>query len=401
MQIYSVGQVTTYARERLDSDERLNDLWVKGETSNLYRSQADHLYFTIKDAEGQLKCVLFKSEKPSATLENGMAVIIHGRLSIYEPRGDLQVYVDLVQPEGVGVLHLAFQQLKDKLEKEGLFDVSRKRPLPCYPRRIGVVTSPTSAAYSDVVNIIGRRYPLVEIILAPTLVQGDLAASGVVQAISDLNRTVSIDLIILVRGGGSLEDLWAFNEEPVARAIYTSRIPIITGIGHETDFSIADYVADMRAPTPSAAAEISVPDRLDIKERIQSYSNTILSTVEEDLEQKRERSLRMFDRIKSPDLDRHLQRIDDIFRSTSKHVAGSFLLMRSQLAGYNAQLSSLDPLGTLNRGYAIVQKSSSGKIVSRSDDVRSGEALLIQVSNGQIKGKVTGRSGDGHQGSLI
>ena len=401
MQIYTVGQVTTYARERLDSDERLSDLWVKGEISNLYRSQANHLYFTIKDADGQLKCVLFKSEKPSITLENGMAVIIHGRLSIYELRGDLQVYVDLVQPEGIGVLHLAFQQLKDKLEKEGLFDEARKRPLPSYPKRIGVVTSPTSAAYRDIVNIISRRYPLVEIVLAPTLVQGDEAAPGIVKAIGELNNIEEIDLIIMARGGGSIEDLWAFNEETVARAIYASRIPIVSGVGHETDYTIADYVADIRAPTPSAAAEITVPDRLELKDRIQSLNDIIVSATMECLSQKRDKLQYTFDRMKAPDLSRPRQRIDDIFRATSKHMAGSVTLMRSQLNANITQMNSLNPLGTLKRGYAIIQKASSGKIVSLTGDVRSGEGLVMQVSDGQIKGKVTGKSGDGHQGTLI
>ena len=401
MQIYTVGEVTTYARGLLDSNERLSDLWVKGEISNLYRSQADHLYFTIKDAEGQLKCVLFKSEKPVIKLENGMAVIIHGRLSIYELRGDLQVYVDLVQPEGVGVLHLAFQQLKDKLEKEGLFDESRKRPLPSYPKHIGVITSPVSAAYRDIANIISRRYPLVEIVLAPTLVQGDEAAPGIVRAIGELNDLEEIDVIILARGGGSIEDLWSFNEEDVARAIYASSIPIVTGVGHETDYTIADYVADMRAPTPSAAAEISVPDRSELKERVQSYNESIVSAIEECLSQKRGKLQYAFDRMKAPDLGRSRQRIDDIFRATSKQMTSSVILMRSHHNAYTSQLNSLNPLGTLKRGYAIIQKTSNGKIVSRTGDVRSGEGLALQVSDGQINGKVTGKSGDGHQGTLI
>ena len=311
------------------------------------------------------------------------------------------VYVDLVQPEGVGELHLAFQLLKDKLEKEGLFDKARKRPLPSYPKRIGVVTSPVSAAYRDIVNIITRRYPLVDIVLAPTSVQGDSAAPGIVRAIGELNDIEQIDLIILARGGGSLEDLWAFNEEAVAKAIYASRIPIITGVGHETDYTIADYVADMRAPTPSAAAEIAVPDRSELKDRIQSYSDSIISAIEGCLNQKRERLRYAFDRMKPPDLSRSRQRIDDIFRVTSKHMAGSVILMRSQLNAYTSQLNSLNPIGTLKRGYAIVQKSSSGKIVSRTADVRSGEGLVLQVSDGQIKGKVTGKSGDGHQRALI
>jgi exodeoxyribonuclease VII large subunit len=401
MQIYTVGQVTTYARDLLDSNERLSDLWIKGEISNLYRSQAGHLYFTIKDAEGQLKCVLFKSEKPALTLENGMAVIVHGRLSIYELRGDLQVYVDLVQPEGVGVLHLAFEQLKNKLEKEGLFDKARKRPLPSFPKRIGVVTSPTSAAYRDIENIISRRYPLTTVILAPTLVQGDEAAPGIVRAIGELSDMEGIDLIIVARGGGSLEDLWAFNEEVVARTIYASRIPIISGVGHETDFTIADYVADMRAPTPSAAAEIAVPDRSELKKRIQFLRHAIESATTEGLEQRHDKLQYAFGKIKAPDLSRHRQRIDDIFRTTSRQAAGAITLMRSQLNSYSSQLSSLNPLGTLRRGYAIIQKAPAGKIITRTNDVRTGDRIVMQLSDGHIKGKVTGNNSDGQQGTLI
>ena len=400
MQIYGVGEVTSYARELLESNERLSDLWVKGEISNMYKSQADHLYFTVKDGSGQLKCVMFKSERPSIELKNGMAVIVHGRLSLYELKGDLQIYVDLIQPEGVGELHLAFEQLKGKLEKEGLFDESRKRQLPAYPRRIGVVTSPVSAAYRDVVNIITRRYPLAELIVAPTMVQGDKAAPGIVNALSELNGSDDIDVIIMARGGGSLEDLWAFNEEIVARAVYSSNVPIISGVGHETDSTITDYVADKRAPTPSAAAEIAVPDIVEIKERINSYTNTILNLAQDGLTQRRERLKYVYEGVKAPDLSRSRQRIDDLLDMTGRQVRSSVALIRSELSASTSQLKSLDPMGTLKRGYAIVQKAS-GKIVTRTGDVRGGEALILQVSDGQIKGKVTGKRSDGHQGTLI
>ncbi len=401
MQIYTVAEVTTYVRRLLDGDDRLSDIWVKGELSNVYKSQADHTYFTIKDSGGQLKCVLFKGSKPDISIEDGMAVIVHGRLSVYELRGDMQIYVDLIQPEGVGELHLAFRHLKDKLEKEGLFGQSRKRPLPSFPKRIGLVTSPVSAAYRDIVNITGRRYPLVELVVAPTLVQGDEAAPGIVRAIAELNDTEAIDLIILARGGGSLEDLWAFNEEIVARAIYASDIPILSGVGHETDYTIADYVADMRAPTPSAAAEIAVPDIAELKERIFSYRNTAFSTTRDFIVQQRQKLDYALKRLKPVDTDRQRQRIDDLLMMTKKHIESYMTLNRSNLNVYTSQIHSLDPLGTIKRGYALIQLPATGAVVSRTNQVEKGDNLIMQVSNGQIKGKVTGKSDDGYQGTLI
>ncbi|MCK4965058.1 MAG: exodeoxyribonuclease VII large subunit, partial [Dehalococcoidia bacterium] len=278
MKVYSVAEVTGYLREVLESDRLLVDLWISGEISNLLESAAGHLYFTLKDEASQLRCVFFRP-KLAVTLENGSAAVAHGRISIYEVSGALQFYVDVVQPEGVGVLQLEFERLKAKLADEGLFEPARKRALPSFPRRIGVITSPDSAALHDIINIISRRYPLVELVLAPTQVQGNAAAPGIVQAFDAINRTEEIDLVILARGGGSLEELWAFNEEKVARAIYASRAPVISGIGHDTDFTIADFVADKRAPTPSAAAELAVPQRAELEARLQSLSRTLVAAL--------------------------------------------------------------------------------------------------------------------------
>ena len=265
MEVYTVSSITTYLRELLETDPHLADIWVSGEVSNLTRSTAGHLYFTLKDSDSQLRCVFFRGatlqRDLASMVESGAQVVAHGRISLYEVRGDLQFYVDFVQPEGVGVLAMEFERLKARLEQEGLFEQSRKRPLPQFPQRIGVVTSPTGAVFHDICSILARRWPLAEIVLAPSAVQGPEAVRGIVAGIAALNDEPDMDVIIVARGGGSLEELWAFNEEAVARAIYASHAPVVSAVGHETDYTIADYVADVRAPTPSTAAELVAPDR--------------------------------------------------------------------------------------------------------------------------------------------
>ena len=370
MKIHSVAEATRYLREILEADSLLTDIWVSGEVSNLTESAAGHLYFTLKDETSQLRCVFFRP-KLAITLENGAAVVTHGRISIYEVSGALQLYVDLVQLEGVGILHLEFERLKAKLEDEGLFEPARKRSLPLFPKRIGVVTSPTGAVFHDIANIIGRRYPLVELVLSPTLVQGDGAVDGIVQALQALNDMEDIDLVILARGGGSLEDLWAFNEERVARAIYASRAPLISGVGHDTDFTIADFVADVRAPTPSAAAELAVPDCAELEAHIQSLTKTLIVDV-------------------TRDLDRYRQRTDELTRAASVYLGNYLTISREKLRGRELELASLSPMATLSRGYALVQQSTTGEVVSHIDQVQRGDAIDIKVSDGQFKGRVTG-----------
>ena len=370
MKIHSVAELTRYLREVLEADSLLADIWVSGEVSNLTESAAGHLYFTLKDETSQLRCVFFRP-KLAITLENGAAVVTHGRISIYEVSGALQLYVDLVQLEGVGILHLEFERLKAKLEEEGLFEPARKRSLPLFPKRIGVVTSPTGAVFHDIASIIGRRYPLAELVLSPTLVQGDGAVDGIVQALQALNDTEDIDLVILARGGGSLEDLWAFNEEKVARAIYASRAPLISGVGHDTDFTIADFVADVRAPTPSAAAELAVPDCAELEAHIQSLTKTLIVDV-------------------TRDLDRYRQRTDELTRAASVYLGNYLTISREKLRGRELELASLSPMATLSRGYALVQQSTTGEVVSHIDQVQRGDAIDIKVSDGQFKGRVTG-----------
>jgi len=370
VKIYSVAEVNRHLRETLEADSLLADIWVSGEVSNYTQSTAGHLYFTLKDQASQLRCVFFRP-KVAITVEDGIAVVTHGRVSIYEVTGALQLYVDLVQPEGLGVLHLEFERLKMKLEAEGLFEPSRKRPLPLFPRRIGVVTSPTGAVFHDIASIVARRYPLAELVLAPTQVQGEGAEDGIVQALQTLDDMEGIDVVIVARGGGSLEDLWAFNEEKVARAIYASKAPVISGVGHDTDFTIADFVADVRAPTPSAAAELAVPDRAELEAHLQSLSTTLLRDV-------------------ARNLDRYRQRIDEVSRAASVHLMSALALSREKLRGRELELASLSPMATLTRGYALVQHSVTGSVVSRIDQVQRGDSIDIKVSDGQFKGRVTG-----------
>jgi exodeoxyribonuclease VII large subunit len=371
VKVHSVAEVTGYLKELLETDSTLVDLWISGEVSNLSESAAGHLYFTLKDESSQLRCVLFHRARLAVTLENGAAVVAHGRISIYEVSGTLQFYVDLVQSEGVGILHLEFERLKAKLAEEGLFEPTRKRALPPFPQRIGVITSPNSAVFYDIINIISRRYPLVELVLSPTPVQGDGASAGIVQAFDILNDAQGIDLVILTRGGGSLEELWAFNEEKVARAIYSSKAPVISGVGHDTDFTIADFVADQRAPTPSAAAELAVPHRTELEGRIQSYRRALVAAL-------------------SGDLDRYRQRIDDLTRVTSMRLGDLLSISWERIRGQELKLSSLSPLGTLGRGYALVQHSATGEVISHIDHVHRGDTIDVKVSDGQFKSRVTG-----------
>ena len=393
MQVYSISEVTTYLRELLETTPHLADLWISGEISNLSRSPAGHVYFTLKDEKAQLRCVFFRRPDMGAPLDQGAQVVAHGRISIYEVRGELQFYVDFVQPEGVGVLHAQFQRLKARLEEEGLFDEARKRPLPRFPRRIGVATSPAGAVFHDICNILGRRWPLTEVVLAPTAVQGPEAASGVVSALAALNDEDAIDVIIVGRGGGSLEELWAFNEEPVARAIYASRVPVVSAIGHETDYTIADFVADLRAPTPSAAAELVAPDRLEVTVRLSVLAASLLTTCQAELDSRREgvgQTVGLLERL-VPDLARERQRIDDLSRRVNASLEAHLRRCREGLWGFAGQLRSLDPRATLARGYALVQRD--GHVVSSVGDVTGGERLSVRVQDGAFPVRVEKAAG--------
>ena len=386
MQVFSVSQVTNYLKESLEQDPLLADLWVNGETSNLRTYPSGHVYFTIKDSDSQLRSVMFRGGKGADLLVDGSLVTAHGRISLYEARGDVQLIADLVMPEGTGPLFLELERLKMRLEEEGLFEPARKRPLPEFPGVLGLVTSPSGAVLNDIQNVVGRRYPLVEILVAPTKVQGNDAAPGIVSAIQTLNADGRSDVIVLARGGGSLEELWPFNEEVVARAIYASRIPVVSAIGHERDYTIADYVADVRAPTPSAAAELVVPDGQALLQDIHAYSEGVsramarhISTRKDDVEEFGRRIL-----SRAPDVDTMRRRVDDLAKGASTSLSHSLHLWRERVVGIEMRFQALNPRSILRRGYAILQKEFDGQVVSSKGQVSAGDELKTTVNDGSF-----------------
>jgi exodeoxyribonuclease VII large subunit len=393
--IYAVREVTAYLRELFDSNPHLGDIWIAGECSNVSRPASGHVYFTLKDADSQLRTAFFarRGGPPNGTsrlVENGTAVTAHGRISLYEQRGELQFYVDFVQPEGVGALQAEYERLKARLEQEGLFDASRKRPLPRFPRRIGVVTSESGAVFHDICRVVERRWPLAEIVLAPTPVQGLDAVPGVIGGLEQLNRLGDIDVIIAGRGGGSIEELWAFNDEHVARAIFASAIPVVSAVGHETDTTIADFVADCRAPTPSAAAEIVSPDRAETRAHLGVAAATMESLLRERLGAERasvRECVRFIDR-RAPDVNRERQRVDDLARRAQAAGERAHREAVQGVGGCVWRLKALDPFATLERGYAIVQRGAT--VVASVGDARPGDALAVRVKDGTFGAQVTG-----------
>ena len=394
--IYGVSQVTAYLRELLAYDDVLADIWIEGEVSNLRRPGSGHAYFTLRDSQSSLRGVLFRNSRGLEHLQDGAAVVAHGRVSLYEVRGDLQLIADVIQPEGVGELQMRLEQLTLQLEREGLFDPSRKRPLPEFPRRIGVVTSPTGSVWHDIQSVIGRRWPLVELLIAPAMVQGDGAAPTIVEALASLNSEPDVDMIIVARGGGSLEDLWPFNEESVARAVFASATPVVSAIGHETDFTICDMVADVRAPTPSAAAELAVPDRQDMLARIAGAAQVIENTVAGRIVRARDDADILASRVERsvPELDGQRLRIDDLLHSAQTALTHGVELSRVRIAGLESALMPLSPENTLRRGYAIVSARSSDGILTDNRDVSAGDILDITLHRGKIVASVESKSSD-------
>ena len=393
MPVYTVTQVARYVRDTVEADQILADLYVTGEVSNFSRAASGHCYFTLKDSDSQLRCVAFRETTGAELLDNGVAVTAHGRISFYQARGDLQFYPDQVQPEGVGELYMEFLRLREKLEGEGLFDESRKRPLPAFPRRIAVVTSRAGAVLHDIQNIISRRYPIVELLFLHTPVQGDQAAEGIISAFKTLGLEKDVDLVILARGGGSLEEMWAFNQEAVARAIHASHVPVVTAVGHETDTTIADYVADVRAPTPSAAAELVVPEMRDLKLRLVEHRRALGSQIMQHLglhQDTLKHTLARLERL-TPDLTTYRQRIDELTRAALALLQRQTLVMREQVHSRGLQLGSLHPRSTLSRGYALVERTADGHPVSRVADVNPGDGIGVQVSDGSFQGQVLGK----------
>lgn len=378
-------------RELMDSDEILRDVWVQGEISNLSRPASGHIYFTLKDASSALKCVVWKmtAARLPILLQSGMAVEAHGAVSVYERDGQYQLYVDSVRLSGEGALYQEFVRLKTRLEAEGLFDPERKQPLPETPQRIGIVTSATGAALQDVLNTLRRRYPIAEVWLSPAPVQGDEAPPALVKALAILDG--SVDVILLVRGGGSLEDLWAFNDERVVRAVANLLTPVVTGIGHEIDFTLSDFAADLRAPTPTAAAELSTPDQAELRDAINALTNrmgyTLRSAVSAaafDLAGIRHQ----LDTLSPVWLVRNdRQRLDELQNRADLAFHNDLRFRGGRVASLQGRLDSLNPLAVLQRGYAIVS-DSAGRAVSSIAQVKLNQELDIRLADGKIRSTV-------------
>lgn len=404
--IWTVSELTRAIKETLEGDERFINILVKGEISNFKHHTSGHMYFTLKDEHSRLKCVMFRSYNARLRFrpEDGLTVIAGGTLGVYEVAGEYQLYVEELYPAGQGALYLAFEQLKAKLQAEGLFDAARKRPLPKLPRTVGIVTSPTGAAIRDMISVLRRRFPNVNIVLAPAIVQGEAGPASVIRAIELLNRRSDIDVLIVGRGGGSLEELWTFNDEGVARAIAASRIPVISAVGHETDFTIADFVADRRAPTPSAAAEIAVPERAALLQDVRDQEERLRLAVSKKVRQLRERLGYL---TKSAALTRPMDRInqlrqqlDELFYRAEITFRRSLEGRRRRLEALAAKLDGLSPLGALARGYAICRIAATGQVVTAASQVSPGERLKVRVREGELLCKALGASSEVDQPSL-
>lgn len=447
--ILSIKDLNRYIRMKLESDNVLQDVWIRGEISNFTHHSSGHMYFTLKDSDSRIKTIMFASHNQRLAFrpKEGMRVIARGNVSVYERDGQYQFYATQMQPDGIGSLYLAYEQLKKKLESEGLFDPYRKRPLPSYPRAIGVITSPTGAAVRDIIITLQRRYPMVPVLLIPVLVQGTQAAPSIVRAIELMNVQQSVDVLIVGRGGGSLEELWAFNEESVARAIYASNIPVISAVGHETDFTIADFVADVRAATPTAAAEIAVPHQQELRQQLDRFEQRLEQAMYGRIREERERLNRLqrapffvhprryllqhaerADRLKEQLTYRMQSRLkqagerytrvqhrlmrrnpeEQILLARQRTDAGSKQLIQAmqrmvreqqlKLVSSMKQLDALSPLKVMSRGYSLVYDEQEQHLIRTISEVQLGDMVQVKVSDGQLSCQVWAMKGEVEHG---
>jgi len=387
--VLTVTALSNYLREVLESDPVLQDIWVKGEISNFSRPKSGHFYFTLKDNESQVRAVMWKQSALRLRFDpqDGMAVEAHGSMSLYAAGGQVQLYLDTMRPAGEGCLYQEFLRLKARLEAEGLFDPAHKRPLPELPRHIGLVTSPTGAAVQDMLNTLSRRLPWLRVTLAPTSVQGVDAPPGIINALSQLNQLRDLDLIIVARGGGSIEDLWAFNDEGVARAIAAANVPVISGVGHETDFTIADFVADLRAPTPTAAAELATPlTKLDLLGSLQSAQQALDLTLKETIQTaSNELRVAALELRRNSPLQRvynNLQRHDDLRERLERSIQTQLKSRQQSFGAAQARLEALNPAAVLSRGFAIVTDAATGQIIAKTTQARPRQAIKIHLQDG-------------------
>ncbi|MDZ4224793.1 MAG: exodeoxyribonuclease VII large subunit, partial [bacterium] len=367
--IFSVGELTRQIRSLLETSYA--EVWITGEISNFKAHTNGHFYFTLKDDKSQINAVMFRGSNSRLAFkpEDGMEALCHGKVTVYEVRGQYQIVVDHIEPKGIGALQMAFEQLKKKLGKEGLFDAARKRTLPFLPKKIGVVTSPTGAAIRDILNILRRRFPEAGVLLVPVKVQGDGAKEEIAEAIRLLNQQGDVDVMIVGRGGGSIEDLWAFNEEVVARAIFASNIPVISAVGHEVDFTIADFTADMRAPTPSAAAELVIPRKQDLEASLQNMRERLNQAV-------------------SKDFPQWMMRVDQLTEGLGRGLQVGLEKRGDYLKRLMSNLDHLSPLHILGKGYSLVQKVGSAMPVKKASALKKGDDLQITFSEGKCLAKV-------------
>lgn len=384
-QALTVSAVVSFLREVLEGNEFFSDLWIQGEVSNYSRSQAGHRYFSLKDQGAVLRSVLFASKMPGFQMKDGDRVLAHGYISIYPQRGELQFVCDFVRPEGVGLLAAKYEELKQRLDAEGLFDPARKRPLPRFPKQIGVVTSPTGAALQDIKKVLANRWPLATLVLSPALVQGEQAPGQIVGALRRLAREPDLDLAIVARGGGSIEDLWAFNDERVARAIFGFPVPVVAGVGHETDETIADLVADLRAPTPSAAAERSSPDIRQLYRALEVVHRAMASSAREVVAGDAAQVEAVLNRLRrnAPDLAARARDVNEVLRDLQACLERACASDRARFENISARIAALDPRSTLARGFAIVQEASGKRrVVNSIRKVKPGARLSVSVSDG-------------------
>ena len=396
----TVSELNGYIKRIFDSDRTLSAVTVKGEISNFVNHKSGHLYFSLKDSDGQIRAVMFRSSAQRLKFlpENGMKVVVHGSVTVYQRDGSYQLYASTMEPDGIGALYLAYEQLKEKLSNEGLFDDIYKKEIPAFPEKIGVITSPTGAAVRDIINVIGRRYPLSKIYLYPSLVQGDGAEDNLICALDYFEKSKLVDVIIIGRGGGSIEDLWAFNSERLARKIFSVSIPVISAVGHETDFTICDFVSDLRAPTPSAAAELAVPDIRELIMRVDGLSERLSGSLIHLLDRKKEKlnSVLEKDILNNPSIFVDLKRDEllDVYDKILSKTKDILEEKRINLILNTEKINALSPLSVMLRGYSVAEKD--GVIVKEVGNVAEGDVLRIRLSDGTLDAgviKITKKKG--------
>lgn len=388
--VYTITEITRNIKSMLEN--QFPELWIEGEISNLRTSPQGHTYFTLKDAQSQISAVLFKGHRllieTTVPLKDGLSIFAFGKITVYEKGGNYQIIISDWEPKGIGALQIAFEELKKKLFKEGLFDEKRKRPLPLFPRVIGIVTSPTGAAIRDILNIIERRFPKIYILIYPVRVQGEGAAEEIAEGIDIMNTLGEIDVLIVGRGGGSMEDLWAFNEEAVARSIYMSRIPVISAVGHEIDYTIADFTADRRAPTPSAAAELVIAKETEFIEKIKFLEHKLNTSVNSFIQNLKTHvsNLSKSYVFKQPEnaLKQYAQRLDELSHRLDTKIKHLYEINHHSLSGLESRLNSLNPKSILKRGYSITLNRKTGKIITKPEGLEKGDELETQAAKGRF-----------------